>query len=331
MRKTIWIAVLAAALILPSITLAAAPVEVGLGTLRLGGNLQTVYGYSQTGKWSFAAKRVRLILNGDLPEQRLKYLIQLEALTSPALLDARVQAVGWLPKTDIYLGQFIPAFSLYMPRSTAALEMVNYPVVLTKFAMWRQVGLQTTTKLGSLEGNLGVFNGYPASNPFTNASFDDPGKDLLFSSSYKPFGFVQFLGYCWLGNAVLAREADMLRNRFGGGFSIEHKLSQSMLLTVRSEAIAGQDRLPFSGGLVKSGGYYAHLGLRPHPKIEVLTRWDKFDTERSDDGTAWLTLGANYYLSGTNAMIYANYMRKKVEQTDAPDNDEFAVQVQLAF
>ena len=301
--------------------------EVGLGTLRLGGNLQTVYGYSQTGKWSFAAKRVRLILNGDLPEQRLKYLIQLEALTSPALLDARIQAAGYLPQTDLMLGRFIPSFSLYMPRSTAALEMINYPVILTKYAMWRQMGIQTTTKLQPMELSIGVFNGYPANNYADN----NKGKDLLFSATAKPAGFLQLLGYSWLGNSVQKGSQDTLKNRYGGGFSIEHKLGQSMLLTVRSEAIAGQDRLPFSGGLVKSGGYYAHLGLRPHPKIEVLTRWDKFDTERSDDGTAWLTLGANYYLSGTNAMIYANYMRKKVEQPGAPHNDEFAVQVQLAF
>jgi len=327
MRKTSCLTALAAVLFLFSIPLAATPVEVGLGTLRLGGNLQTVYGYSQTGKWSFAAKRVRLILNGDLPEQRLKYLVQLEALTSPALLDARIQASGYLPQTDLMLGRFIPSFSLYMPRSTAALEMVNYPVVLTKFAMWRQMGMQTTTKLQPVELSIGLFNGYPANNYADN----NKGKDLLFSATAKPADFLQLLGYSWLGNSVQKGSRDTLKNRYGGGFSIEHKLGQSMLLTVRSEAIAGQDRLPFSGGMVKSGGYYAHLGLRPHPKIEVLTRWDKFDTERSDDGTAWLTLGANYYLSGTNAMIYANYIRKKMEQPGAPHNDEFAIQVQLAF
>ncbi|MBU1356771.1 MAG: hypothetical protein KJ620_09415 [Candidatus Edwardsbacteria bacterium] len=327
MRKTSCLTALAAVLFLFSIPLAATPVEVGLGTLRLGGNLQTVYGYSQTGKWSFAAKRVRLILNGDLPEQRLKYLVQLEALTSPALLDARIQASGYLPKTDLMLGRFIPSFSLYMPRSTAALEMINYPVVLTKFAMWRQMGMQTTTKLQPVELSIGLFNGYPANNYADN----NKGKDLLFSVTAKPADFLQFLGYSWLGNSVQKGSQDTLKNRYGGGFSIEHKLGQSMLLIVRSEVIAGQDRLPFSGGMVKSGGYYAHLGLRPHPKIEVLTRWDKFDTERSDDGTAWLTLGANYYLSGTNAMIYANYIRKKMEQPGAPHNDEFAIQVQLAF
>jgi hypothetical protein len=327
MRRTLWITVLAAVLILPSIPLAAAPLEVGLGTLRLGGNLQTVYGYSQTGKWSFAAKRVRLILNGDLPEQRLKYLIQLEALASPALLDARIQAAGYLPKTDLMLGRFIPSFSLYMPRSTAALDMINYPVVLTKYAMWRQMGVQTTTKLQSLELSIGVFNGYPANNYADNGR----GKDLLLSVAAKPAGFLQILGYSWLGNSVQKDIQDTLKNRYGGGFSIEQKLGQSMHLTVRSEAIAGQDRLPSSGGLVKSGGYYAHLGLRLHSKFETLVRWDKFDTERSDDGTAWLTLGANYYLSGTNAMIYANYIRKKMEQPGALQNDEFAVQVQLAF
>ncbi len=191
--------------------------EVGLGTLRLGGNLQTVYGYSQTGKWSFAAKRVRLILNGDFPEQRLKYLVQLEALTSPALLDARIQASGYLPKTDLMLGRFIPSFSLYMPRSTAALEMINYPVVLTKFAMWRQMGMQTTTKLQPVELSIGVFNGYPANNYADNNN----GKDLLFSATAKPADFLQLLGYSWLGNSVQKGSQDTLKNRYGGG--IQHR------------------------------------------------------------------------------------------------------------
>ncbi len=327
MKHVTSMTVVAAGLLLLTIPLAAAPVEVGLGTLRIGGVLQTVYSHTQTAKWSFAAQRARLMLNGEFPEQRLKYLVQLETLGNPALLDARIQASGYVPKTDITLGRFIPAFSFYLPRSTAALEMINYPLLVTKYSVGRQIGAQATTRIAPLEMNLGVFNGYPADNFKDN----NPGKDLLFSASAKPLDYLQLMGYCWLGNAILSSEADLRRHRYGGGFSIERTLGQAMLLTVRSEVIAGQDRLPFSGGLVKSGGYYAHVGLRPHQKFETLVRWDKFDTERSDDGTTWLTLGANYYLSGTNAMIYANYIHKKTELAGAPHGNEFAVQAQLAF
>ena len=309
----------------------AAPVEVGLGTLRIGGVLQTVYGYAPGGlgqrSWSFTEKRARLILNGELPEQRVKYLVQLEALDTRPLLDARVQAVGWLPNTDVFAGRFIPPVGFYMPRSTAALELVNYPLLVTKYAMWRQMGLQTATKLGPVDWNMGVFNGYPANN----TSDLDPGKDLLLSSWYRGPAGIQLFGYGWLGNAVEARDGDSRRNWFGSGAMAERKLGEGMTLVLRGEAAAGENRPGSGGELAKSGGYYLHMGFKPHPKIELLGRWDRFDTKNDDDGTNWLTGGVNYHFSGTNLMLYANYVHKRSEVETPGNDDEFLVQVQLAF
>jgi hypothetical protein len=310
----------------------AAPVEVGLGTLKIGGVLQTVYGYAPFSgldyrAWSFTEKRVRVIFNGELPEQRVKYLVQLEALAASPLLDARVQALGWLPKTDVYVGRFIPSVGYYMPRSTAALEMVNYPLLVTKYAMWRQMGVQTATTLGPVDCNIGVFNGYPANNTADN----DPGKDLLVSSWYRGPAGIQLFGYGWLGNAVEARDGDDRRRWFGGGAVAERKLGERMLLVVRSEAAAGETRQGRGGPLAKSGGYYLHMGFKPHPKIELLGRWDRFDTKNDDDGASWLTGGVNYHFSGTNLMLYANYIHKRPEVETPGNDDEFLVQAQLAF
>lgn len=328
MRKITATAVLAA--LMAGIS-AAAPVEVGLGTLKIGGVLQTVYGYAPGGlgqrTWSFTEKRSRLIFNGDLPEQRVKYLVQLEALQSSPLLDARVQACGWLPGTDVYAGRFIPSVGYYMPRSTALLEMVNYPLLVTKYAMWRQVGAQATTKVGPVDWNMGVFNGYPANN---TADFD-PGKDLLLSSWYRAPAGIQLFGFGWLGNAVEARDGDSRRNWFGGGAMAERKLGQGMALILRGEAADGQSRAGRDGPMARSGGYYVHIGLKPHPKIELLGRLDRFDTRGDDDGTAWLTGGVNYHFSGTNLMLYANYVHKRLETNPPGNEDEFLVQAQLAF
>jgi hypothetical protein len=73
------------------------------------------------------------------------------------------------------------------------------------------------------------------------------------------------------------------------------------------------------------------MGFRPHPKIELLGRWDRFDTKRDDDGAAWYTGGVNYYFSGTNLMLYANYVHKRLETNPPGNDDEFLVQAQLAF
>jgi ribosomal protein S16 len=328
MRKTAAIAVLAA--LMAGIS-AASPVEVGLGTLKIGGVLQTVYGYAPGGlgqrTWSFTEKRVRLIFNGDLPEQRVKYLVQLEALSPSPLLDARVQACGWLPMTDVYAGRFIPSVGHYMPRSTALLEMINYPLLVTKYAMWRQVGAQTTTKLGPVDWNMGVFNGYPANN---TADYD-PGKDLLFSGWYRGPADVQLFGYGWLGNAVEARDDDPRRNWFGGGAMAERKLWEGMTLVLRGETADGQARAGRDGPMVRSGGFYVHMGFKPHPRVELLGRWDRFDTKGDDDGAAWITGGINYHFSGTNLMLYANYVHKRLETNPFGNDDEFLLQAQLAF
>jgi len=332
MNKLNSMTLLAAGLVLLSAFVAAAPVEVGLGTLKIGGVLQTVYGYAPIGgpdyrAWSFTEKRVRVILNGDLPEQRVKYLVQLEALAMSPLLDARVQACGWLPRTDVYVGRFIPSLGYYMPRSTALLEMINYPLLVTKYAMWRQMGVQTATKLGPVDWNMGVFNGYPANNTADH----DPGKDLFFSSWYRGPAGIQLFGYGWLGNAVEAHDGDTRRRWFGGGAVTERKLGERMMLLVRGEAAAGETRQGRGGPLTKSGGGYLHLGFRPHPNVELLGRWDRFDTNGDDDGAAWFTGGLNYHFSGTNLMLYANYVHKRPEAETPGNDDEFLVQAQLAF
>jgi hypothetical protein len=104
-----------------------------------------------------------------------------------------------------------------------------------------------------------------------------------------------------------------------------------MLLILRGEAAAGEERRGMGGPLAKSGGHYLHMGFRPHPKVELLGRWDRFDTKRDDDGAAWYTGGVNYYFSGTNLMLYANYVHKRTEIATPGNDDEFLVQAQLAF
>ncbi len=326
MKKATFI-VLFTALSMGSI--AASAVEVGLGTLKIGGVLQAVYGYAPGGlgyrTWSFTEKRARVILNGDLPEQKVRYLIQLETLSPSPLLDARIQACSWLPNIDIYAGRFLPTFGFYMPRSTASLEMINYPLLVTTYAPWRQVGAQASYRVGTSEANIGLFNGYPANNTTDN----DPGKDMMLSFYFRPLGNVVLYGFGWLGNVILSRDQDTRRNWFGGGIISERKLGDKMMLILRSEGAFGEEDNP--GPLIKKGGFYLHAGFRPHPKIELLGRLDRFDTKGDDDGTAWFTGGVNYYFSGTNLMLYANYVHKRLETDPAGNDDEFLLQVQLAF
>lgn len=309
----------------------AEPIEVGNGTLKLGGILQSTFNYYQDTlqpQTSLVMKRARFLLFGSIVPDKVKYFVQTEAVGSPFLLDTKLQFF-YLPKTEIAFGRFLPNFTYYMPMSTAKLDFVNYPLISTKYAMWRQVGIQTTTTTDYLDFNLGVFNGYPADN----WSDINDAKDFLGRATFKPLGGIQVFGYGWMGNLLMAEDADLQANRYGGGVSIERKLSEDgMAITLRGEYLMATDEVT-TGTDIKSMGYYGQLGFKPKPQFEFLVRYDGYDpyTDAPNNGLSWITGGVNFYISGTNAMFYLNYIKKINEGASDPEDDELVLQAQIAF
>ncbi len=316
------------------VTAFAEPLDVGNGTLKLGGILQSTFTYAfdtLATQTSFALKRARFLLFGSIVPDKVKYFVQTEAVGSPFLLDTKLQFF-YLPKTEIAFGRFLPNFTYYMPMSTAKLDIINYPLLTTKYAMWRQVGLQTTTTTDYFDVNLGVFNGYPANNWSDNTD----AKDVLGRATLKPMKGVQVFGYGWMGNILLAETSDPENNVYGGGLSLEKKLSESgMTVVLRGEYLmAGVEDT--TGNTINSMAYYGHFGFKVNPLVELLVRYDGYDpnSDVADNGLNWITGGLNFYLSGTNVMFYLNYIKKISEVPSGasdPDDDEVILQAQVAF
>jgi len=320
-----------------------AEVKVGKGTLKMGGILQAGYTFhleDDEGYNSFTLNRARFLFWGDIIPDKVKYFVQLDHKGNVSVLDYKARFF-YISNTEITVGRFLPNFTLYMPYSTAKLEMINYPLTTQGFAVWRQVGIQTTTKTEYVDFNLGIFNGADQPN---NTSDNNDAKDFLLRANIKPpieQAKVLFGGYAWIGSADpgsgLTEEGTVKRNRFGGFAKVDYKATEDVTVKFRGEFLmASTEHLTFadmdSVACIDAQAFFAHVGIQPTPKVEVLFRYDFHDpdTDTDDDGESWITAGVNYYLESINSMFYLNYI-SKIEQGTDVDNDLIVAQVQIAF
>lgn len=314
------------------------------GTLKIGGVMQSTFTYNMDTtaiQTAFALKRSRLLFWGTILTDQVKYFIQTEGLLSPYILDTKLIFDGFVPQTSIAIGRFCPAFTHYMPRSTAKLDMINYPILVTlkdslgnemAYAMWKQCGVQTTTKTDYIDFNLGVFNGYGSSSTSDN----NDAKDALVATTIKAAEFIEFIGYGWFGNMLMADETDLAKNRFGGGAIVNYPLNEQMSVTVKGEYVMGTDGMGEGIDDLKSAGFYGQFGFNVNPQIELLGRFENFDPDADTDYDAmtWITGGANYRIDGDHAKISANYIMKQSEVAEGVDDvmdDQFIMQFQLFF
>ncbi len=360
MKKLILIIVVGTlfSLLISSLAVAQmAEVKVGKGTLKMGGILQAGYTYNledSAGFDSFTLNRARFLFWGDIIPDKVKYFVQLDHRGGISVLDYKAQFF-YIQKTEIAVGRFLPNFTLYMPYSTAKLEMINYPLTTLSFATWRQVGIQTTTKTDYVDFNVGVFNGADQPNNFSD---NNDAKDFLLRADVKPpveQAKVRFGGYAWIGSADpgwgMTEEGTVKNNRFGGFAKVDYEATEKVTVKFRGEFLmASSEYLTFadmdSVATTDAQAFFVHLGIQPCPKTEFLLRYDSHDpdTDQSyvagvtaDDEISWLTGGVNYYLDGINAMFYLNYIRKMESGKYADgsdreiDNDLIVAQVQITF
>jgi hypothetical protein len=308
------------------------------GSLKVGGIMQSWFTYNMDTtkvETELTLKRSRLLFWGTITDQ-VKYFVQTEGLSSPYILDTKFMFSDFIPMTTITVGRFCPAFTHYMPMSAAKLDMINYPILVTfkgalgnemAYAMWKQDGIQTTTVLDYVDFNLGVFNGYGSSLPGES----NDAKDALASVVVKPVEFLQILGYGWFGSMLIADDADLAENRYGGGAIGHYPINEQMSVVFKAEVVMGSDE-QVVGEDVGSMGYYGHLGFHLNPMVEILGRYESFDpnVDVDDDSYSWITGGANFRLVGDHVKFSANYIMKTEEAGDY-DNDQFIFQTQLFF
>lgn len=294
-------------------------VQVGKGTLKIGGILQAAFQEDQNENVprAFMLRRARLLFWGGIVPDKVKWFMQTEGVGQPYVVDVKLQ-LFYIPNTEIAVGRFLPNFTIYMPSSTAKLDLINYPLVTLRNAMWRQCGIQSTTKTEHVNFNIGIFNGYPANN----WNDGDDSKDILLRADVKATKDITVGGYHWQGT-MCDKNQDKDVDRVRTGVLVKAKVEE---LTAAGEYIMGKN------DETDSAGYYAQAGYKVKPEVQLLARYDAFDpnTDADDDGTTWITVGGNYFIDGYNAMVSVNYILKSEEGADV-DNNLLMAQLQVLF
>ena len=360
MKKIMSIAIIGilfSLLALSSVFAEESGITVGKGTLKIGGILQAGFIYNledKAGTDAFTLNRARFLFWGTIIPDKVKYFVQTETKSTTntvSLLDYKAQFF-YIEKTEIAVGRFLPNFTIYMPAATSKLEMINYPMTTSKYATWRQVGIQSATVTQYVDFNLGVFNGADVTDNITD---NNDAKDFLVRADIKPpidQAKVRFGGFGWVGSAkpptmygdstvLNPDEKSFKKNRFGGFATADYTKDQ-LTVRFRGEFVAGQDEYLVgpcvdSTDTRNSQAYFAHVGVQPVKQVEFLARYEAYDpnTDKDKDGISAVTGGVNYYLDGINAMFYLNYIHNMEEAKDINGeeikNDVVQAQVQITF
>ena len=316
----------------------------------------------------FKMGRARLFLKSAVLPEKFYFVTQVElGYYNQPLLDFKFIYDGLPMNTYLTFGRFKPNFTYYMPRSTAKLDFVNYPLLVQHFGMNWQMGAQTTTNLGILKLNLGVFNGQNIPNNFTD---EDKYKDFLVRTDIMyPLGpgKLDLAGYGWFGTSTdfgkyatdaggeiidtlgMGEVEQLANSRFG--FTAAYTFGP---INVRAEYVSSTDKRLVEDGYevndtvtvntkeIPRSSYYFQAGYKfMQEKLEALVRYEIYDQDTDVDKTekTWITLGLNYYLNEWKTMLYLNYIMRDAENDYEPEltdykrgnNDMILFQAQMAF
>lgn len=331
-------------------------VKVGTGSLRLAGvyqayfyatnwdnNINAVQKYTE-----FRTRRARMLLFGTIVPDKVDYFVQVDFTGQVSFLDYKMILKNYIPMTSVTFGRFLPYWTLYMYRNVGTLEFVNYPLVVSNYAMWRETGLQTATKMDAFSFYVGCFNG--ADVPSTNTGDNNNAKDFLFRLDVHPAlsGFKLLVGgEYWMGRHMVDDCTNMNNSTFGGFLSLKNDQFRFAGEFLTKTVEEGTFDVNGEVADLTSMGFYANATYIATDWLEVLARYDMFDpnTENEagnltdEDGESWITLGANLMIHKYNAMISLNLIKKSEEwqvidnageEVDL-DNDEAILQFQIMF
>ncbi len=274
------------------------------------------YNMENESKSDYLLPRARLILKGDVKDN-IGFFIQ---SNMGNIIDVKLNYSWKRLNTVFTIGRFLPNYTYYMPVHTGKLDLIDYPLLTSKTATWRQVGYQFDSQLTKSVGfNLGLFNGALEPDNWSDTTRD--GKDLLLNLHYKSESF-DLTGYWWMINAIASDVGDAEGSRTGMAAHFNRsglKLLGEFLISDWGDGTNGIS-------YYVQGGYKFYKG-----RMELLARYDTWDPDKdlSGDDLTHTTLGLNYYLSGQNAMFYFDIIF--IDDTQSVNHTEFEVQYQILF
>jgi hypothetical protein len=308
-------------------------------------------------KQSFDFQRARIIVKGHVINENFTYFFQGDARNMLSFaLDMYLGYKFGTSGLSFRVGRFVPEFSYMMPRNTADLAAINYPIYLTNgnFAVWRQIGVEASYQFNEeLNIRLGVFNGmlydpfsvksadvYMQMGSYTfgtapgvtysNYSDNNKAKDFLLRASYKLNKTLSLDLNGWFGMPVNASDPGSNDFVFMGGPGAEYNDGKLHLVgEFMFRALSyGQDNGPEA---VYSLGAWAHAGYRLSDWLEGIFRIDLLDpviSHNKNDMLMRFTVGPHFWLEEKHFRILANlYYDLPMEG----DNRQHNLGIQIQF
>lgn len=300
----------------------AAPAAKPAAGLKPSGYVQLLSTAQSAGIDGLSLRRTRFALAGTAAPN-LTFKIEVEALKSPAVMDAQID---WTPVAGAGLrfGQFKVPFSLENLTPTPDLDLINLAPSVSSLvpgldigSNGRDIGLVFNGQASVFGYFVGVFNGAGINKADNNSRKDISARLVARPLSGLSLGVSLYDG--WFSASSGA--APVVRDRTGFEAAwITPRLS------LKAELIRARD------GETKRQGWYAQGGwFVVRKKIQAVARYDSLDLDRdaSSDRVATAAAGLSWFIAG-RTRIQVNY-EHVTNEAGAVLNRSLLAQFQLGF
>lgn len=294
-----------------SIDCFAGKVDVGGQTINTYFYFQPKYDSGSAVTDQFTISRARFDLWGDVGDKS-SYFVEIDAASSQPLVYSWVD-VKLDDHNKLTFGRIFYPFSLEYSTPPCKFDTINPTNMLWYyFGYSRDIGVQVGGKYDLFKYYLAVVNGRDFQMTDDNEVKDIVGRFVF--SPIKDLG----IGASYYNGKSGTTEADKLI----GGAEISYTYDQ---FNIKTEYYSGQHLGNFSRG------WYAQLAYYVIPSFQELIKYEDWDPDLglSGDSKYSTTLGMNWFFDKT-AKLQVNYVFN-VEESVEVENNEFIVQVQLAY
>ncbi len=298
------------------------PAAAAPGPVKLSGYAQVLSTTQSAGIDGLSLGRTRLALSGDVTK-KLKFKLEVEALKSPAVIDAQID---WTPAAaaGLRFGQFKVPFSLENLTSTPDLDLIHLSQAVARLApgqdigsSGRDIGAVATGKASIFEYFLGGFNGAGINKADNNGQ-----KDVAARLVVRPVAGLSLGASLYDGRySATAGAAPVTRDRTG-----LEAAWVTPAVSLRAEIIRARD------ADIRKQGWYAQAGcFLVAKKIQAVVRYDSLDINRAaaSDRVDVAAAGLNWIILG-RTKLQINYEHTRNE-SGAVVNRAFLVQFQLGI
>ncbi|MBI4436669.1 MAG: hypothetical protein HY590_04580 [Candidatus Omnitrophica bacterium] len=313
-------------------------IQVGHGTMKVGGLFQGWYVYDQDANDRFRIRRSEISLKGKIAEKEpIDYTIMVDpsqvtesssATARKSILQDAFFTLGYIPHHTLDIGQYKVGIGEEGTRSSTKIDTIERAFISRTFGDQRDIGVRLNGKWSYLDYNVGVFNGSGQNQADANDQKDVAGRVVV-----RPLKDWELFKGFEVGASGYHRPTHgttLAKKRLGYEARYEYKD-----FSLKGEYMTGQGTAAHTDAENRTlaNGYYGQIGYYFLPKLQGVLKYEGYDPneEASDDKVEETTVGLNYFIDKYYAKVQLNYIHKNEETEDEVSNDQVIGALQVAF